>query len=804
MPRANRIPHYLLSQSVFLGGEIVFSQDKSQAPHEFRRFLQLDSLRDPTLVTGVLFFFSGIPALVYQVAWQRMLTLQSGVGVYSVAMIVAAYMAGLGIGSHFGGMLSEHLSKRKALMAFALLEFGIGIFGFFSCHLYVDLLFLPQSWFQPSSWWVGFAHFALLVAPTSLMGMSLPFLVHSRVQDSQTASRTVGFLYGVNTLGAAVGALLTPWILIRHLGIGGAVVAGAALNVLVGASVLILGSLGQPSGDNERGVMGFAAVGKCQPDVPSHKSRSLLLWISLYALSGFCAIGLEILWFRIMDVAIKSTAFTYGTILSCFLTSLALGSLFAASVATRIRHPLMVFLSCQCLSVIVAGFTIVLLATLPLNTWGYRDLVRFWSYPWPIPAWVASSGFLAAFYVALPMLLCAIPTFLMGVSFTALQTAIHDDPKTSGKKVGILQAANIAGCTAGSLAVGLLGLTFLGTTGSLRTLVCLALLFALTGIWHYGLKGAFGLLACLMILLAVMIPSQDSFWTRLHGEPKSEAAFTEDSSGVVALSHDGRGKYRMSVNGVAQGDIPFFGKHVVLGALSAIIHPNPRDVLVIGLGAGSTAWAASCRPETETVSVFELVAGEHLLLHRLAEEYQYPKLRSFLKDPRLRLTIADGRSTLRFSDRSYDVIEADPILPIASYSGQLYSTEFFRLCSSRLSPGGIMCQWKATPRVQETFTSVFPYVLAFRDVLIGSRQPIPIDVATWQTRLDSPSVQSYLEKEVAAGIRYHFSFCRKIRAHKRWHGRNYDLLPRDEFGGPGNPDSALLRSFLPWANDASR
>jgi spermidine synthase len=759
------------------------------------------SLTDTTLLTGLLFFFSGASALVYQVAWQRMLTLQSGVGVYSVAMIVAAYMAGLGIGSHFGGMLCAHLSKQKALMAFAFLECGIGIWGCFSSRLYVDLLFLPQAWFLPSSWWVGFAHFALLLVPTCLMGMSLPLLVHSRVQDSHTACRTVGFLYGVNTLGAAVGSMLTPWLLIRQLGIGGAVLAAAAVNVSVGVSALVLGSVDQPSSNEKQRIMRFPTGGKLETDGSSHKS--LVLWTALYALSGFCAIGLEILWFRIMDVAIKSTAFTYGTILASFLTSLALGSLFAVPVATRIRRPLMVFLLCQCLLIIVSGFVIVMLVKLPLETWGYRHLVLFWSQRFPISVGDATTKFLAAFYVALPILLCAIPTFLMGVSFTALQAAVHDDPRTSGKKVGILQAANIVGCTAGSLVMGLLGLTFLGTTGSLRTLVGLSLIFALTGTWYYGLKRGFALLACLTILLVVMIPTQDSFWRRLHGEPKSEALFAEDCSGVVALTVERQGHYRLSVNGVAQSYVPFHPTHTMLGALPAVVHPSPRKVLVIGLGSGSTAWAASCRPETERVEVFELVTGEHILINRLAEEYQYPRLSSFLKDPRLRLTIADGRSSLRFSDRLYDLIEADPILPITAYSGQLYSTEFFKLCSSRLLPDGIMCQWDSTSRVRETFASVFPYVLSFEHVLIGSKQPIPIDVATWQARLDSTAVQDYLGKDDATRIRHHLGFCQKIRAHGRSHERNHDLFPRDEFGVSGNANSSLLRGFLRWANDGS-
>jgi predicted membrane-bound spermidine synthase len=85
---------------------------------------------------ALAFFASGTAALVYQVAWQRILALHTGVGVYSIALIVAAFMAGLGIGSHVGGLWSERLSPRRALAAFGLLEMAIAAFGVASVPLY--------------------------------------------------------------------------------------------------------------------------------------------------------------------------------------------------------------------------------------------------------------------------------------------------------------------------------------------------------------------------------------------------------------------------------------------------------------------------------------------------------------------------------------------------------------------------------------------------------------------------------------------------------------------------------------------
>ena len=130
-------------------------------------------------LAGLLFFLSGAAALVYQVAWQRLLALHSGVGLYSVAMIVAAFMAGLGIGSHLGGRLSTRLDGGRALGAFAALELGISVFGAVSTWLYYDWLY-PWAVHLPSpSWQAGLLHLLALLPPTVLMGMSLPLsLIH--------------------------------------------------------------------------------------------------------------------------------------------------------------------------------------------------------------------------------------------------------------------------------------------------------------------------------------------------------------------------------------------------------------------------------------------------------------------------------------------------------------------------------------------------------------------------------------------------------------------------------------------------
>src|SRR4029079_17524663 len=158
------------------------------------------------------------------------------------------------------------------------------------------------------------------------------------------------------------------------------------------------------------------------------------------------------------------------------------------------------------------------------------------------------------------------------------------------------------------------------------------------------------------------------------------------------------------------------------------VHPPPAAVAIVGLGSANTAWAAACRKETRSLTVFEISGPQPKLLRRLADQAEIPELRQFLDDPRLRIRTADGRNGLLQGTERYDLIEADALWPDTAYAGNLYSLEFFTMCGDRLKPGGMVCSWGPTPRVYEAFIGAFPYVAGppDRHFLVGSRQPITI------------------------------------------------------------------------------
>ena len=180
-----------------------------------------------------VFFISGFAALLYQVVWQRTLFALYGINVESVTVIVTAFMLGLGVGSLLGGVLSKRPGV-SALAAFAVFEAGIGLFGLFSLSLITAVGRATLQWSAPA---IAVTSFLLVLAPTTLMGATLPLLVAHESRISGNVGRSVGLLYCVNTLGSAFASFAGALFLMKHIGQFGTVRIAAALNLT--ASLLV-------------------------------------------------------------------------------------------------------------------------------------------------------------------------------------------------------------------------------------------------------------------------------------------------------------------------------------------------------------------------------------------------------------------------------------------------------------------------------------------------------------------------------------------------------------------------------------
>lgn len=762
----------------------------------------------------LLFFVSGFAALVYQVVWQRMLTFFGGADVYSVTIIVAAFMGGLGFGNLAGGHVADRIAARHRLPAFALCEAAVGLFALFSTTIYYDLLYVQMGTWASSRMAMAATVFTVTLWPTFFMGMSLPLLARALTLDPRQPARWIPLLYGSNTVGAACGSLFAAAILFRTFDFVSNVRLGAALSFICAAGALVLAphvrraaAVVKERLTAERAAQAIGRASAFRGTEPDARPRpparfALRTWVVIYALSGFVALSLEIVWFRVLGVILKSNSFTFGHLLAVYLLGVGAGALLANHRRAAAWPAVPAFFLLQSAIPVVAAVSLALMLE-AVGRFGFAE--PLWRYlgeyePLSREALLGSPagdeptrrGLFLVLYGVVPVAMIGLPTLMMGLSFGYLQRAVQTDLVQLGRRVGWLQTANIAGSMLGAMATGLYLLDWFGTAGTFRLLVASSAVFLvlfLRTLEHRRARAqVMGSLAIVGVLVYAL-PAGRTLWARLHGARSEEIIHGEDSSGLAVLkSRIGSHETIVHANGLGQGRLPFGGTHTVLGSLPALVHPSPKTVAVIGLGSGDTVFGIAGRSDTTSIDSIEIIAPELATLRRLDEFRHYPGLRMLLQDGRVRHWFTDGRAFIKNGNRRYDIIEADALRPTSAYAGNLFSVEYFELLRGALNPGGLAVTWTPTPRVVDSFVAVFPHVVVFRDLALGSLSAIPFDPDVVRSRMTQPFTRDYYQRGGvdletllrpylhAAPTVYGPEFDRRLLV-----DLNRDLFPKDEF-----------------------
>ena len=681
-----------------------------------------------------LYFISGFTALLYQVAWQRMLGLFSGSDVRSVTIIVASYLLGLGLGNLLGGSISDRLTNRKCVMVYGCCNLGIAGFAIASRFIFYDLLFLRLQYLAQSLVVTLGIVFISLLVPTVLMGVSLPMLSRAVNRSADGAASSIGLLYGFNTLGSGLGTLVSGWYIVGTLGYVKSVYLGAFFSFCVGVSALVLASR-----------FPNHIYKESNPELSVRDNhQSLKTWYVLIFLAGFTAISWEIIWFRVLDIALQSNAYTYGHLLAFVLIFSAIGSAIGAKAIARIHRPKKVFLIIQGVISLYSAIAI----------WG---IGLYWQ---AYPNLRSDEGFInlnnigaeVLFkYLVVPGVMTIVPSLLMGFYFPLVQQAVQQDSGKIGKRVGLIYLTNILGNTLGSLLTGLILIDLLGTSGSVVLLVVIGLgfLFALRPNLSKNLLTT--VLIIISVVVIILFPNNNRLWAALHAvDPQAYFQVAEDSTSVAAIVEtDGRGK--LLASGQVQANFPYLHIHGLLGSTPALLHPNPERVMIIGLGSGGTPHTIGVNPETKKIKIIELLGAELPVLQKYSQRPAGEPLQYLFSDPRYEIIVGDGRRELIISEEKFDIIEADAIQPWRSRAGMLYSQEFFQEVRERLKPKGFFVQWDVGSGAQQTMRSVFPYVTKVGMagnlwILIGSENPVPFDKELLLQRLQQPQVISFLEQ----------------------------------------------------------
>jgi predicted membrane-bound spermidine synthase len=662
------------------------------------------------VLLALIFTLSGLASLVYQVVWQRLLTVHYGVGAVSITLIVTVFMFGLGLGGWLGGRLADRVTSRVRL--YLACELGLGAFGAASPFL-LDLL---GRWTAGASYaWTGVLAFVFLAAPTTLMGVTLPLVVKIFHDWSGRFSATVSLLYCLNTLGAALGALLAAYVLISFWGLDGAVYVAAGVNLCL--ALLILGLRSAP-----RPPPLPAAAGAPAPETGWGRAA----WALVFA-SGFLAIGYEIVWFRVIGVLVKDSPYAFATVLSVYLFGVAAGSLWIRPRLARVDDPRSLFFFLQFLLGLstLVGVLVYYQATLhtPFGALTARSFAQELhppaellggSLPWFERLDVL---FWPAFFVL-------VPTCFMGASFPLVVSLAYRRPGSEGSTVGTLYAWNLLGNLSGGAVTGLLLLPRLGTERVLLGFSLLGVLAVLLVARRLGRPVPVSWRVAAVLVswgAALAYPGPGDLYRAMHvpGFAPRREFLEEGLSGVVVTRTAGP-RLENHINGTGHGGRPLYT--FVYEALETRAHaPAARRALLIGFGTGTIA-------ETLLAGGLEEITLVEINETLLANLRKIPVLRTILEDDRLEVVIDDARRFLLRSDERFDLILMDPLLTTTAYSNNIYSREFFELVRDHLDEDGVFFAWTGEFRViPRTVASVFEHVRLYSIFLLASSRPLERD-----------------------------------------------------------------------------
>jgi spermidine synthase len=671
---------------------------------------------------------SGASGLAYQVLWLRELSLVFGVTVYAASTVLAAFMGGLAIGSAGAGRVLRRVGR--PILAFGLAEILIGVTALFTAVVLGRAEPLDAALHQLTAGHLGaltagrfLAATALLIVPTSLMGLTLPLISASSVVRASFGSR-LSLAYGVNTAGGVVGAMVAGFIAIPAIGAGGAIRAAAAINITVGLVALLLSR-----------ATDTADAGPIAPDVPTPAEGPVTalpprVLGAVVAASGAGAMALEILWFRALLQFVPATTYAFTTMLAVVLVGLAAGGMYASRLLRTPRQWTAWLVGVHFATAVFAIGSLTVLA-----------------YAFD-RGWISSGPVLASVLAMLPATVC------MGASLpVALHVAAMGARGSAAgvaARVGRLYSLNVAGAVAGAVVTGFWLVPALGVRLSL---VASASLFAVIA-WllaSAGARASRGPLAIAtvgFVAVAVLLPDPlDLAFARRHGNDRPPLWRDEGPQATVSV-HGDQASRGLFIDGLTQAsDRPATVRiHRTIGHLAMLLHPNPADALIIGLGGGATAGAAS--RHGARLSIVELNEG----VRRAAPWFSHISY-DVLRQPGTRTIVDDARSFLATTDDRFDVVTADIIQPTHAGAGGLYSREYFSRVRARLKPGGLVLQWvglreeTAYKLIARTFQSVFPDTTVWVDgtLLVGTLEPQRVSRAAVERQLARPETRQALE-----------------------------------------------------------
>ncbi|MEO6080294.1 MAG: fused MFS/spermidine synthase [Steroidobacteraceae bacterium] len=706
-------------------------------------------------VNALLFLFigSGCAALIYEVVWYQSLSLIVGSNSVSMAVVLATYMGGMSLGSL--AFLRWKGRHGNPLLIYAKLELLIALSALLVLYVlpYAGGLYFAIGGSGPLSVLVRGLFCALfLLVPTMAMGATLPAASAWLRTTPQGVSR-IGAYYTTNMLGGVCGALFAGFYLLRVHDMQIATFVAMALNLLIALVAYMVA----------RGGAAFAAADSKAVDEQRDVTRGEVgvaprMVLFTIAMSGACALGAEVIWARNLALLMGGTVYTFSLILAAVLLGLTIGSSVGTSAVRTTRSPRMALALCQIGAMLGLAWA---------AWWQLQALPN-----WPINPSLAPSmwfnfqlDFVRALWSMLPAAVC------WGASFPLAIAALAQTETSSSRAVARIYAANTLGAIGGALISSLILLQFIGTQKTQWLFMFMALLGAVAMLLPVATRNApsrlvpnrVAWLAAVVVLFILSAPLVHTVPGILAGygrwavtwlkDPRKFIYVGEGLNATLAVSEtqDGSRYYHNAGKVQASSIVEDMRLQRMLGHITTLVARNPKNVLVIGCGAGVTAGAVSINPDVKTQTIAEIEP----LVPRVVSKYFANENYNVIQNPKVTVHLDDARHFLLTTNQMFDAITADPFDVWVKGSATLNTLEFYREMKKHLNPGGVVTAWVAFYETDSaawkselaTFMEVFPHAMVFGNtsggggydgVLVGSAEPLSIDVSAIEAKLRRP------------------------------------------------------------------
>ncbi|MBK8038492.1 MAG: fused MFS/spermidine synthase [Verrucomicrobiaceae bacterium] len=736
----------------------------------------LSSPKATQAALAAILLLSGFCSLVYQTVWLREFRLVFGGAAPAAAAVVAVFMAGLGFGGKFFGGWVEKVGR--PFRFYARLEIGIALAAMAS----PVMLGLARTLYLKTGGTAGMGLGAatclqllmtalVLGLPCFLMGGTLPAAMKFAQRDDDPRRSITAFFYGINIAGAVSGALLSTFWLLPSVGNRSTLIIAVLANLVI---ALVAGLI---SMREEKEPRETAPVVEIEEEIVSAKAPTPFVLAAAF-MSGFTFFVVELVWYRMSTPLLGGSVYGFGLVLCVVLAGMGLGGLLYSMILKKAEPS-------------IAGFTLVsaLQAFAVLLPWALGDRIAHLALVMNNSLRALGLVEMAAGWAVVMGLLAFLPSLLSGIQFPLLVSLLGRGNVGVGRQLGRAYLWNTFGSISGSLLGGFVLVPLMGLVNCWLVIGLLIAMMSAASLWIQsgGVRASqqsvwtllgqsklatAGLAACLAFALLAQGPT--AVWQHSpigYGRVKDNVTtalgletWQRETRRSIVSAYDGREttvavvggtQYCFLTNGKSDGSaVSDAGTQVMLGIVGAILHPNPRNACVVGLGTGTTSgWLADV-PGMQRVDTLEL--EEEI---RKVAQYFEPVTRNAMKHPRVNNITGDAREFLLTKGENYDLIVSEPSNPCRAGVANLYTREFYENASQRLTHDGIFCQWlqgyevdpDTISTVIATLHSVFPKVEVWSTqstdmLLVCAKEDKPWPLASIRQRIQMNPMKEALNR----------------------------------------------------------